>query len=270
MHLTILGAGKMGEALARGILRAGLVAPTELTLADVAATRLAELSEELQVKAATTNAEAVRLADVVILAVKPPLIAEVCREIAVALPAGSVVLSIAAGVTLATISHALDRGDLTLARAMPNTPCLVGAGAIGVCFYASEQTVPALVRREVLDLLAPLGVVQEFSESQLDAVTGLSGSGPAYIAILIEALADGGVLMGLPRPVAQQFAAQTVYGTAKMILETGQHPAQVKDAVSSPAGTTIAGIAALEAHSFRAALITAVRDAARRSRELSA
>lgn len=266
MKLTIIGAGKMGEALAHGIVQAGLVTPRHLTFADVAAVRVQALAAALGANAATDNAAAVREAFMVILAVKPKDIRAVCREISPALPPQAIVLSIAAGITLQTLSVSLERQDLFLARAMPNTPCLVGAGAIGLCFAPGA---PAEVRQTVSQLLAPTGLVEEMSESLLDAVTGLSGSGPAYIAILIEALADGGVLMGLPRAQAQQLAAQTALGTAKLILETGQHPAQVKDAVSSPGGTTIAGVEALEAGGFRATIMAAVKAATMRSRAQS-
>lgn len=266
MKLTIIGAGKMGEALGRGILQAGLIAPGELTFTDVAADRVHQLAGELGATAMTDGASAVREAAVVILAVKPNIISEVCDAIAPALPTGCIVLSIAAGVTLQQLINGLGRDDIMLARAMPNTPCLVGAGAIGLCFAAG---VTPDARETLSALLTPTGLVCELPEAQLDAVTGLSGSGPAYVAILIEALADGGVLMGLPRAQAQQLAAQTVLGTAKLVLETRQHPAQVKDAVSSPGGTTIAGIDALEAHGFRYAAIAAVKAATLRSRALS-
>ncbi len=266
MNVTIIGAGKMGEALARGILRAGLLLPTELTFADVATVQLQELADALGATAAMDNVEAVREATLVILAVKPNTIAQVCREIAPVLLSGAIVLSIAAGISLRQLAAVLERDDVILARAMPNTPCLVGAGAIGLSF--TEQA-PAEARTTVAELLAPTGLVLSMTETQLDAVTGLSGSGPAFVALFIEALADGGVLMGLPRAQAAQLAAQTVFGTAKLILETGLHPAQVKDMVSSPGGTTIAGIAALEKAGFRAAAISAVKSATMRSQELS-
>ncbi|MHB9130748.1 MAG: pyrroline-5-carboxylate reductase [Armatimonadota bacterium] len=266
MRLTIIGAGKMGEALARGILQAGLLAPAELVLADVAREHVTALAGELGATAATGNTQAVQDADIIILAVKPKEIPAVCAEISPALPAQTTVLSIAAGVTLRQLAGALQRDDLVLARAMPNTPCLVGAGAIGLSF---SENAPEDARRTLHALLSPTGLVEELPESLLDAVTGLSGSGPAYVAIFIEALADGGVLMGLPRAVAERLAAQTVLGTATLVRQTGQHPAQVKDAVSSPGGTTIAAIEALEAQGFRSATITAVKTAAMRARALS-
>lgn len=267
MQLTIIGgAGKMGEAMARGILASQRITPAELMIADAAAPHLLELADTLGVRATRDNIEAVREADIVILAVKPYLVSEVCAEIATAVPAGSIILSIAAGVTLQQIHTAMWRDDLLLARTMPNTPTLVGAGAFGLAF---DHDVPDDARDRIRQLLTPLGVVAEVPETQLDAVTGLSGSGPAYVAIFIEALTDGAVQMGLPRAQAHRLAVQTVLGTAQLIQQGEQHPALVKDAVTSPGGTTIAGIAALEEAGFRHAVMAAVRAATRRACELS-
>lgn len=267
MQLTILGgAGKMGEAMTRGILAAGLLAPMDITLADAVAPQLEDLAADLGARAVRDNVTAVAGADVVILAVKPPIVSGVCTEITAALRPQTIVLSIAAGVTLRSMAQALARHDVLLARAMPNTPALVGAGAFGLAF---AEDVPDDARIRVRGLLAPLGVVEDVPESLLDAVTGLSGSGPAYVAIFIEALTDGAVQMGLPRAQAHRLAVQTVLGTAQLIQQDGQHPAVVKDAVSSPGGTTIAAIAALEETGFRHAAMAAVRASARRARELS-
>jgi len=266
MKLLIIGAGNMGEALARGIVNAGMVAPADLTLTDVVIERARALADALGALAGADNSAAAAAADVVLLVVKPAQVAGVCREIAPALPAGAVILSIAAGVTLKHIRAVLGRDDIPLARAMPNTPCLVGAGATGL---AVEPEMKAGMHDMLVRLLTAVGIVEEVPEKLLDAVTGLSGSGPAYIAVLIEALADGGVLMGLPRAQAQRLAIQTVRGAAALLQETGRHPAEVKDAVSSPAGTTIAGLAALEKAGFRHAVIAAVKTGAERARELS-
>lgn len=261
--ISIIGAGKMGEALARGILQAGLLPPASLVLSDPLSDRVAGLAAELGAVIAPDNRTAVRDAEVVILAVKPPVVPVVCGDITPVLRPGTIVLSIAAGVPLAALQDALGREDLLPVRAMPNTPCLVRAGAIAVSYTARAG---AAARTTVGQLLAPLGLVEEVPETLLDAITGLSGSGPAYIAVLMEALADGGVHVGLPRALAQRFAAQTVYGTARLLLETGMHPAEIKDAVTSPGGTTIAGLAALEDHRFRHALMEAVIAATARAR----
>jgi len=266
MNLTVLGAGKMGEALTRGIVKAGFVQPEQLVITDIVPELAKSLAAALGATAMTDNKAAVQQADIVIIAVKPKDIAAPCRDIAAALPPGGAVVSIAAGITLRQLAAFIGRDDIALARVMPNTPCLVGAGAIGLSFSTG---VSAELRDTIARMLATTGIVEELPESLLDAVTGLSGSGPAYIAILIEALADGGVLMGLPRATAQRLAAQTVYGMAKMQIETGQHPAQIKDAVSSPGGTTITALSVLEERGFRSALMAAVEAATLRSKALS-
>lgn len=266
MKLAIIGTGNMGEALARGIVRAGLIAPVDLVLTDIASERVSALAAELGAVVAPDNRAAVADADIVMLVVKPQIVAGVCREIGPALPAGCPLLVVAAGVTIRQIKAALGRPETPVARAMPNTPCLVGAGATGLTV---EPSMPAEMRETLVRLLSAVGIVEEVPEHLQDAVTGLSGSGPAYIAVLIEALADGGVLMGLPRAQAMRLATQTVRGAAVLLQETGQHPGQVKDAVSSPGGTTITALAALEAAGFRHAVISAVKAAAARSCELS-
>lgn len=266
MNLTVIGAGKMGEALARGMLRAALLSPAELTFTDIAVDRVQALAAEIGAVAMTDNRAAVREAEIVLLAVKPNTVAGVCAEIAEALPAGCSVVSIAAGISMRHLESALQRDDIFVARAMPNVLCLIGEGAIGIAFQA-KTPVPA--QQEVVRMLSTTGVVEVLPESLMDAVTGLSGSGPAYIAVLIEAMADGGVLMGLPRAQAQQLAMQTVLGSAKLLQQTQQHPAVLKDAVSSPGGTTIAGLAALEDGKFRATIISAIKAATLRSRALS-
>jgi pyrroline-5-carboxylate reductase len=216
------------------------------------------------VKAVATNAEVVQACDTLVLAVKPQVMAAVLAEVKPHIAARHVVVSIAAGVTLKTLADGL--GDKTrLVRVMPNTPCLVGASAAG--FAPGSTATPedvVLVGR----LFGAVGKAFAVPEPLLDAVTGLSGSGPAFVYVMIEALADGGVRVGLPRDVAQALAAQTVLGAAKMVLETGQHPAALKDAVASPGGTTIAGLHALERAGLRAALMDAVEAATRRSLEL--
>jgi pyrroline-5-carboxylate reductase len=203
-------------------------------------------------------------ADVLVLAVKPQVMAAVLADVKPAVTAKQLVISIAAGWALDALAAGLPAGT-RLVRVMPNTPCLVGASAAA---FTPGPAVTAEDRLTVQRLLTAVGTAVELPEHLLDAVTGLSGSGPAYVFVLIEALADGGVKAGLPRTVAQALAAQTVFGAAKMVLETGRHPAELKDAVASPAGTTVAGLAVLERAGFRAAAIDAVVAAAERAKEL--
>lgn len=261
--LACIGVGAMGEALVRGILRAGLLHRDQVWVTDADREKLARVAAEHGVHAAA-NPDAARMADIVIVAVKPPLVAPVLREIGPELKAGACVISIAAGVPLKVIEGHLPPGMAAI-RAMPNTPCLIGHGAIALApgRHASADQVTEAQR-----LFGALGLTVIVSESHMDAVTGLSGSGPAYVYLFIEALADGGVQAGLPRDVALRLAAQTVAGAARMVLETGRHPGELKDMVTSPAGTTIAGVSVLEDRGFRGAALRAVQAAAVRSEEL--
>jgi pyrroline-5-carboxylate reductase len=265
-RVGFLGAGNMGEAIIKGLLQTGLVPADTIAATDVRADRLEQLARQYGIRGAAENTALVAQSDVVILAVKPQIMGMVMQEIAGAVDATKLLISIAAGVSTATLRAQLGR-PARLIRVMPNTPALVLEG------------VTAIARAEGLDpgdldtaqeLFAAVGRAVVLEESALDAVTGLSGSGPGYVAIVIEALADGGVKMGLDRATATLLAAQTVLGSARLILETGVHPGQLKDMVSSPGGTTIAGIAALEDGGFRRALIQAVERATLRSRELGA
>jgi len=261
--LGVIGVGQMGGALVRGMVRAGALRPEQVIVSDAQPGRAEALSRELGVKAAAGNAETAG-SEYVLLAVKPGLVAGVVKEIAGSLSSGQTLVSIAAGVTIARIREALGK-PCDVVRVMPNTPALVGMGALALAApgVADEKVAP--LKR----LLEAVGQVAVVGEELMDAVTGLSGSGPAFVFVMIEALADGGVAAGLPRGVAQQLAAQTVAGAGKMVLETGQHPAALKDAVASPGGTTIAGLAELERGGFRTAAIAAVRAAARRAKELA-
>jgi len=215
------------------------------------------------VRFAATGGEAAAAARLVVLAVKPQQAAAACHEFAAALAADAVIVSIVAGLTLRGIADLT--GSRRIVRVMPNTPCLVGRGVSVVC---QTPEVPAADLARVLELLAAVGSVHEADEGLMDAVTGLSGSGPGFLALVVEALADGGVKAGLPRQLALALATETLSGTAALIDGTGEHPAQIKDRVSSPGGTTIAGLAVLEHHGVRGALIDAVVTAAARAREL--
>lgn len=263
-RLTVIGAGAMGSAFAKGLINGGLVQASSLTIADVDTGRLDMLAKELGANVTSDNAAAVRGADVVLLAVKPGIMATVLSDIENVVNPNQLIVSIAAGVKLLAIESALPEG-IAVVRAMPNTPCQIGAGAVGFSRGKHVSNEQAELAQRIFDAV---GISVEVSENQLDAVTGLSGSGPAYVYLMIEALSDAGVRVGLTRPVALKLAAQTVMGSAQMVLESGDHPAQLKDRVTSPGGTTIAGIDALERAGFRAALIEAVKAATKRSEEL--
>jgi pyrroline-5-carboxylate reductase len=262
--VAILGSGNMGEALVKGLLRAGKVPPESLVCTDERAERREELQRRYGVQVTGDNRAAVAGADIAVIAVKPQVIDAVLEAIAPAVDAKKLVISIAAGVPIAAIARKLGTG-VRIIRTMPNTPALVGAGAAALARgpHATEQDL-----EQALALFEAVGVAVVVEEHHLDAVTGLSGSGPAFVFMAIEALADGGVKMGLARPVAMALAAQAVMGSAKLVLETGEHPGRLKDQVTSPGGTSIAGVHALEQHGFRAALIAAVEAATKRSREL--
>jgi pyrroline-5-carboxylate reductase len=260
---AFLGGGVMATAILRSLLDAGLAVPERVAVSEPQAARRQVLAE-LGVRAVAGNAEAVAGADVVVLAVKPYVIPSVLQEVGGALSPSQVVISIAAGVTLAQLEALLPAGVPAI-RVMPNTPVQVGAGASAFCRGAAATEEHAALVRQVFEAG---GRCVEVTEAQIDAVTGLSGSGPAYVCLIVEALADGGVRMGLPRDVALTLAAQTLLGSAKLILDTGDHPAVLKDRVATPGGTTIAGLAALEEAGVRSGLIRAVEAATRRATEL--
>jgi pyrroline-5-carboxylate reductase len=266
LKVGFLGAGQMAGALARGWLTAGLVAPSGCKASDPFPDARSRFQQQTGCPATADNKEVVSACDVLVLAVKPQTIPALLREIGPAVTVRHLVISIAAGVTLGRLAEGLPAGA-RLVRVMPNTPCLLGASASAFAAGpAANCDDAALVEK----LFNAVGKAFAVPESQLDAVTGLSGSGPAFVYVMIEALADGGVRMGLPRDAALALAAQTVLGSARMVLETGQHPGVLKDAVASPGGTTIAGLHALERGGFRAALMDAVEAATRRATELGA
>ena len=265
--LAVLGAGMMGGALARGLVGCGAMPASGIRLYDTHQAKSEALAAELGAGATASPAAqaAVAGADIVLVAVKPPMVADVLAEVSPALVPPQLVLSIAAGVRLATM-QALLPDSIPLVRAMPNTPCLVGMGATAVCpgAHATEEHLQL-----AQSLFAAVGLSVVVPERLMDAVTGLSGSGPAYIYLVIEALADGGVKEGLTRDIARLLAAQTVLGAAQMVLSSDEHPAQLKDNVTTPGGTTIAALHVLERAGLRTALIDAIQAAAGRSRELS-
>ncbi len=261
--VSFVGGGKMAEALASGITAKGLVAADSITICEPLAERRDLLAQKLGVRTSQDNADAAH-ADVIVIAVKPDVAPAALASIHSKVTEANLVVSIAAGVKIAAIEAGLPQGTRVV-RVMPNTPCLVGEGAAG---FACGTTATDADADTVERMLSAVGKAFRLQEKHLDAVTGLSGSGPAYVYLMIEALADGGVRMGLPRDAAQALAAQTLLGAAKMVLESGMHPGALKDAVMSPGGTTAEGIAALEQGGLRAALIQAVQVAAEKSRKL--
>jgi pyrroline-5-carboxylate reductase len=263
MRIAILGAGKIGEALLSGLLRSG-IPPSELSFSEQYAGRAAELSERYAVTAESSKAAAAG-ADVLVLAVKPQDIAALATEIAPHLRPESLVISVAAGITIGYLEKHLPEGARVV-RVMPNTPMLVGEGmsAIAPGSHAGESH---LARAETV--LGAVGHVLRVSEQQLDAVTALSGSGPAYAFLLAEALIDAGVLLGLTRAVATQLAVQTLLGSAVMLRDSGETAAQLREAVTSPGGTTAAALRKLEDGRLRALVSDALEAARDRSQELA-
>ncbi len=262
--IAIIGGGKMGEVIAGGIVSAGLAQPGNVIVADVVPERLAHLKATYAVTTLMDNRKAVREADVIILAVKPQGIGDVLKELTAGIDRRKLVISIAAGIPIRFIAEHLKKG-VPVIRVMPNTPALVGEGAAALAAGENASGADLALARQIFDAV---GVTVVVKEDLMDAVTGLSGSGPAYAFIMIDALSDGGVLMGLPRDVALKLAAQTLLGSAKLYLDSLKHPGELRDMVTSPGGTTIAGVHALEEGGLRSALIKAVMAATLRSQEL--
>lgn len=264
LTIGFLGAGKMAAALAKGFIRAEIVLPKELMASDPLDATRKNFAAELGSKTTVSNVEVAEFANVLILATKPDQVSAALSEIRGAFTEKHLLISIAAGVTLGKLESVLPAGARII-RVMPNTPALVGAGASAFALGKSATTADGEIAKK---LLSAVGVAFPVKESLLDAVTGLSGSGPAYVYQFIEALSDGGVAAGLPRDAATKLAAQTVLGAAKMVLETGQHPGALKDQVTSPGGTTIEGLHELEKGKLRATVMNAVRAATDKSKKL--
>lgn len=258
--IAVIGAGNMGGALIRGLVKT--VDPGQVTAVDIDLALLARLKGDVGVQATDDAPEAVRRADVVVIAIKPQNLSHVAglRE---AMSPKHLVVSIAAGVSTRTLESVF--GDVPVVRTMPNILAQVGASVAGLCRGRHANDGHLTVAAAILGAVGETVVVDE---NQMDAVTGLSGSGPAYVFALIDALAEGGVKCGLPRATAEKLAIQTVLGAAKMVAETGEHPMTLKDKVTSPGGTTIAGLKALEDGGFKVALMNAVEAATKRSVEL--
>jgi len=266
--IGFLGAGKMATALAKGIVRAGLVRPSRIIASDIFPGARKAFAKEIGGEVTTSNAEVLKKASVILLAVKPHQVEEVFASVRDVVTRQHLIISIVAGLktTAPVFSEVFGpKPAFRFIRVMPNTPALVGEGAAAFCLGINAKAADAKLAARIL---GGVGMAVEVPERLLDAVTGLSGSGPAYIFETIEALSDGGVHAGLPRDLSTQLAAQTVLGAAKLVLETGEHPGKLKDMVASPGGTTIEGLRVLEEHAVRAAFINAVCAAAERSRQL--
>jgi len=263
-RIAVLGAGKIGEALISGLVSSGWREPAELWATSRRQERVDELSERYGVRATTSNAEAVSGATIVVVAVKPQDIAPVLAELGSAIRPGTLVVSLCAGLPTSLYERRLASG-VPVVRVMPNTPMLVNEAmsAMSAGRWASAEHL-AVVR----DLLSHVGQVVEVPEAQQDAVTALSGSGPAYFFYLVEAMIDAGILLGLPRALAGQLIIQSAVGAAKMLAESDEHPVLLREAVTSPAGTTINAIRELEKHGVRAAMLAAIEAARDRSVEL--
>lgn len=265
-RVGFIGAGNMAQALIKGLLASRTLEPEGILASDIQKEKLGALRSLLGIGIADANDKVSSTCDVTIIAVKPAQVMMVLEEIKNSIKEGSTLVSIAAGVRLSAIETVLG-GGVGVARAMPNAPALVGCGATAVYF---NHLVSKEDKDYVLSLLSSVGYCFELeSEELMDAVTAISGSGPAFASMFIEALSDGGVKMGLPRDLALRLAAEAVYGASQMIIREGMHPGSLKDMVASPGGTTIEGISALEERGFRGAVISAVESACKRSKVLS-
>lgn len=265
LRVAVLGAGKMGGILVQAFLRSGLFTSEQIAATVAHELRADALTKQFGLKVTTDNPRAVEGADIVLLGVKPTQVIQLAHEVKPSLKPGALLLSIAASVKTAAIEEAVG-GSAAVIRAMPNTPAMLGAGITALCrgrFVNDEQL--ALAQK----IFSTVGRTVVVDEKHMDAVTGLSGSGPAFLYIILESLAEAGVNVGLPREIATQLAAQTAYGAAKMVLETGSHPALLKDEVTTPAGCTVDGILELEEGGLRVTLIKAVKRATERARELA-
>ncbi|MEE8585337.1 MAG: pyrroline-5-carboxylate reductase [Acidobacteriota bacterium] len=261
--LAVVGLGRMGGILVQSFIEKGIIAPRDISATVRRSENAEPRARQFGIAVSNDNLQAVKDSKVILLCVKPQAVAQVCREISEAMQADQLVISIAAGVPTGAIEREL--GIVPVVRAMPNTPCVIGHGMTGICggrFATSDHLELARM------LFEAVGRSVTVEEKLMDAVTGLSGSGPAFLYIILESLAEGGVKVGLPRDVSTLLAAQTASGAAQMILQSGSHPATLKDAVTTPAGCTIDGIMELEEGKLRVTLIKAVVKATQRAREL--
>jgi len=263
--VAIIGAGKMGEGIIAGLLKSGVYSPEQIKAYEILEDRAKYIARTYKIECLTDVTKAVSFADISIIAVKPADVGKVLQEIAPAMKTGKILVSIAAGVTLDFYKQHLPK-HAPVVRVMPNMAVQVREGMVTVC---PSENVTKDQLKTTTDMLSLLGLVKRLDEKYLNLATGLVGSGPAYIYLIIDALADAGVRLGLPKDVSTTLAAQTTLGAAKMVVETGEHPAKLKDMVVTPAGTTIEGLLELEKSGIKATMITAVTKAAERAKELA-
>lgn len=264
MKIGFIGCGNMGRAMLNGILRSGLVTGEELIASAKSKETRGKIKHELQIRLAASNREVVQFSDIIFLAVKPQYYAQVIAEIKDLVKPEQIVVSIAPGKTLAWLEGAFGR-PVKLVRTMPNTPAMVAEGM--TAYSASIQVTPE-EKEQVAGICRCFGKAEETDESMMDAVTAVSGSSPAYVFLFIEAMADAAVADGMPRTQAYTFAAQAVLGSAKMVLETGKHPGELKDMVCSPGGTTIEAVRVLEERGMRGSVIEAMKACAKKAGEM--
>ncbi|MDD5935261.1 MAG: pyrroline-5-carboxylate reductase [Clostridiales bacterium] len=265
MKLGFIGCGNMATAMISGMIQNKIVSPEDILASDASEKALETASSKLGIKTTSNNVEVASSVDVLVLSVKPQFYETVITEISEQVPKTTVIISIAAGQSLQRIEGLFER-TLKIVRCMPNTPALVSEGITAVC---PNEEVTSEEMQLVMKLLSGFGIAEQVPERLMDAVVAVSGSSPAYVFILIEAMADAAVAEGMPRDKAYKFAAQAVLGSAKMVLETGKHPGELKDMVCSPAGTTIEAVRVLEEKGFRSAIIEAMHACAEKSKKLS-
>ncbi len=264
VRIAFVGAGNMAESMVAGLLHGNLVQPAQVVASDIVPSRLNRLKQIYGVTTTGSNRDAIAGAQVIVLAVEPQVLDDVLADLAPVVDPSVVIVSVAAGYPITRIARHLT-GSTRIVRAMPNMPSTIRQGVTALTYKTGLSEEDAALARVLFE---SVGKVVEVAERQMDVVTGLSGSGPAYVYVMIEALADGGVKMGLPRETAQLLAAQTVAGAARLVVDSQVHPAILKDRVASPGGTTIAGLHALEQGHFRATIVSAVEAASVRSGEL--
>jgi len=262
--IGVIGCGNMGEAIVRGIVKSQKIKSTQIIVSDIDPDKIETIVEKYNVAGTTSNRRVVENSDIIFLSVKPKDLEKTVLPVKDAFKAKKIVISVLAGIKISKIKNLIP--EPTIVRIMPNTPALIGEGAVGISF--GEDIHPSK-KEELMDILKSLGTVVEVDETLMDAVTGLSGSGPAYVFMFIEALIQGGIKEGLSYNQAKELAVQTVLGSAKLMKDTGEHPSILRDKVSSPGGTTIHAIHKLEEKGLKDAVITAVSEAAKKSRELS-